>query len=63
MVLLPTPPFWFAIAMMRARPGVSGTVGALFLAERFGFAGAGPLEAGEDAVRDALAEALVTVEP
>ena len=27
MVLFPTPPFWLAIAMIRATPGVSGTTG------------------------------------
>ena len=30
---LPTPPFWFAIAMIRASPGVAGTLG---VAARFG---------------------------
>jgi hypothetical protein len=40
-VLFPTPPFWFAIAMIRARPGTSGTTGSCFLEDRFGLAGAG----------------------
>jgi len=64
---LPTPPFWFAIAMMRATPGTSGTTG------RWGFDEAlregaveGPLEdrEREEAEREAAAdEAVVTAAP
>ena len=58
-VLFPTPPFWFAIAMTLARPGTSGTRGPFFF-DRFGLGAAGRL-----AVRATawvvLVEALLTV--
>ena len=59
-VLLPTPPFWLAIAMIRALPGASGTTGRFRLEVRLGFAGAGTADSAV-ARPDALAEALLTV--
>jgi len=66
-VLFPTPPFWFAIAMIRAFPGLSGTIGRFLREGRFAFAVA-RVEAlrGEVAVavagdRDVLGDALLTV--
>jgi hypothetical protein len=58
-VLLPTPPFWFAIATILARPGTSGTTGPFFL-DRFGFGAAVRLDGGATAWVP-LAEALLTV--
>ena len=63
----PTPPFWFAIAMMRATPGTSGTTGCSGRAEalREGVA-EGPLEdvEREEAEREAAPEeAVVTAAP
>ena len=60
-VLFPTPPFWFAIAMTRARPGTSGTTGPCFLEARLGLAWAGVWVVEVSTVGDVLAEALLTV--
>ena len=60
-VLFPTPPFWLAIAMIRARPGSSGTTGFFFRGARFGLAGAGAWAVEGAWGWDVLAEALVTV--
>jgi hypothetical protein len=61
-VLFPTPPFWFAIAMILACPGTSGTVGARCFADRLGRGGVGSLDRVGDAGR-VLADALVTIGP
>ena len=60
-MLFPTPPFWFAIAMILARPGTSGTSGPFFF-DRFGLGAEGRLAARATAWV-VLAEALLTVEP
>jgi hypothetical protein len=65
-VLFPTPPFWFAIAMIRARPGVSGTTGRFFREDRFALVAEaadlrGEVTAAVAEDRDALGDALLTV--
>jgi len=45
---LPTPPFWFAIAMIRATPGVSGTWGCGLRFARLALAGADAPPFGEE---------------
>ena len=63
---LPTPPFWFAIAMIRALPGRSGAIGAARLddARRPGADVDAPFEVERDEVvrGAALGPGLLTCE-
>ena len=62
MVLFPTPPFWFAIAMIRALPGQLGNDGPFcFRAARFGLGGVEPWGVEGATGGDVPAEALLTV--
>jgi len=58
---LPTPPFWFAIATIRAEPGESGTTGSVCFFEPVrGSAMLEPVRADDEEARE---EGLLTAGP